>query len=124
MQHGDIDRSNELQIRIWLDGEHGEASQVDSTLRKNALEMNRIPVAQNTFFISDMQPANPLDPPAITRLEAVNCPTLIVTGSLDHPKYYVRRMKWSIEFPMPEKRLSNPPGMFPVSNNLIRLSNC
>ena len=86
MQHGDIDRSNELQIRIWLDGEHREASQVDSTLRKNALEMNRIPVAQNTFFISDMQPANPLDPPAITRLEAVNCPTLIVTGSLDHPE--------------------------------------
>jgi pimeloyl-ACP methyl ester carboxylesterase len=29
---------------------------------------------------------NPLDPPALTRLEAVNCPTLIVVGSLDHPE--------------------------------------
>lgn len=84
MQHGDIDRSNELQIRIWLDGEQREPEQVDSTLRKKALEMNRIPVAQNTFFISDMQPANPLDPPAITRLESVNCPTWVVAGALDH----------------------------------------
>lgn len=84
MQHGEIDRSNELQIRIWLDGEQREPGQVDSTLRKKALEMNRIPVAQNTFFIADMQPASPLDPPAITRLEAVNCPTWIVAGALDH----------------------------------------
>ncbi len=84
LQSGNFDHANELQIRIWLDGEHREAGQVDSTLRKNALEMNRIPVAQNTFFISDMQPANPLDPPAITRLESVKCPTWIVAGALDH----------------------------------------
>lgn len=85
MQHGDLDRSNELQIRIMLDGEQREPQQVDSTLRKKALEMNRIPVSQSTFF-ADTQPLNPLDPPAITRLEAVNCPTLIVAGSLDHPE--------------------------------------
>ena len=46
--------------------------------------MNRIPVTQNTFFIADMQPANPLDPPAITRLESVKCPTWIVAGALDN----------------------------------------
>jgi pimeloyl-ACP methyl ester carboxylesterase len=84
LQNGEIDLANELQIRIYLDGEHREPGQVDSTLRKDALEMNRIPVAQNTFFISDMQPANPLDPPAITRLESVLCPTWIVAGALDH----------------------------------------
>jgi pimeloyl-ACP methyl ester carboxylesterase len=84
LQNGDIDHASELQIRIYLDGEHREPGQVDSTLRKNALEMNRIPVAQNTFFISDMQPARPLDPPAITRLESVTCPTWIVAGALDH----------------------------------------
>ena len=83
-QSGNVDLANELQIRIWLDGEHREPSQVCSTLRKTALEMNRIPVAQNTFFIYDMQPANPLDPPAITRLESVKCPTWIVAGALDN----------------------------------------
>ena len=84
LQSGNFDRANELQIRIWLDGEQREPQQVDATLRKKALEMNRIPVAQNTFFLSDMQPANPLDPPAITRLESVTCPTWIVAGALDH----------------------------------------
>jgi len=84
MQKGDIDHSNELQIRIWLNGEHREPEQVDSMLRKKALEMNRISVSQSTFFIADTQPINPLDPPAITRLESVNCPTWIVAGALDH----------------------------------------
>jgi pimeloyl-ACP methyl ester carboxylesterase len=84
LQSGNFDLANDLQIRIYLDGEYREAGQVDSTFRKNALEMNRIPVAQNTFFISDMQPANPLNPPAITRLESVICPTWIVAGALDH----------------------------------------
>lgn len=83
-QKGDIDRASELQIRIWLDGEHREPEQVDPELRKKALEMNRVPVAQNTFLLADAQPANPLDPPANSRLEEVNCPTLIVAGSLDH----------------------------------------
>jgi len=86
MQKGDIHHSNELQIRIWLDGETREPEQVDSLLRRKALEMNRIPVSQSTFFIADAQPANPLNPPAITRLEAVNCPTLVIAGALDHPE--------------------------------------
>jgi pimeloyl-ACP methyl ester carboxylesterase len=84
LQSGNMDQANELQIRIWLDGEHREPDQIDPALRKKALEMNRIPVTQNTFMISDMQPTNPLDPPAITRLESVRCPTWIVAGGLDN----------------------------------------
>lgn len=84
MQKGDLERANELQIRIWLDGESREPQQVDAALRKKAMEMNRISVAQNTFFTADLQPANPLDPPALTRLESVKCPTLVIAGALDH----------------------------------------
>jgi pimeloyl-ACP methyl ester carboxylesterase len=84
MQSGDLARANELQIRIWLDGQNREPEQVDSTIRKKALEMNRVPVSQSTFFLADTQPLNPLTPPAVTRLESVQCPTLIVAGSLDH----------------------------------------
>lgn len=84
LQSGNFDQANELQIRIYLDGEHREPDQIDPALRKKAMEMNRIPVAQNTFFIADMQPAKPLDPPAITRLESVTCPTWVVAGGLDN----------------------------------------
>jgi pimeloyl-ACP methyl ester carboxylesterase len=86
LQKGDFDRSNELQIRIWLDGETREPEQVDFMLRKKALEMNRIPVSQSTLFIADTQPARPLNPPAITQLESVNCRTLVIAGALDHPE--------------------------------------
>ena len=83
---GDVDRASELQIRIWLDGEYREPEQVNPELRKKALDMNRIFVTQKTFLVADAQPVNPLDPPAVNRLEEVGCPTLIVTGSLDHPE--------------------------------------
>ncbi len=87
VQRGDVERGSELQIRIWLDGQAREPEQVDPQLRRKALAMNRVPVAQNTFLVADApQPVRPLDPPAITRLEAVACPALIVAGALDHPE--------------------------------------
>ncbi len=102
VQRGDVDRGNELQIRIWLDGEYREPSQIDPALRQKALAMNRIPVTRNTFLMADAQPASPLDPPAITRLETVACPTLIVAGSLDHPE--VRRAAEEMAARIPNAR--------------------
>lgn len=85
-QKGDIDRMSELQIRIWFDGNFREPDQVDAMLREKALSMNSLPVARQTFFIADMQPVNPLTPPAVTRLSEVIAPTLVVVGALDHPE--------------------------------------
>jgi pimeloyl-ACP methyl ester carboxylesterase len=86
VQNGDVDRASELQIRIWIDGIYREPQQVNPELRKRALENNRPLVERKTFLIADMQPANPLAPQAVTRLEAVRCPAMIVAGSLDHPE--------------------------------------
>ena len=102
LQNGDIERAGELQLRIWLDGEAREPEQVDPELRKKALEMNRIAVTRNTFFAAGQQPLNPLDPPAVTRLEVVHCPTLIVVGSLDHPE--VLRAAAEMEKRIPQAR--------------------
>lgn len=113
LQNGDIDRANELQIRIWLDGEHREPGQVDSTLRKNALEMNRIPVSQNTYFITDTQPINPLDPAAITRLESIKCPTLIVTGTYDHSEILRAANEMAERIPNARKALIESAGHVP-----------
>ncbi|HEX2993703.1 MAG TPA: alpha/beta hydrolase [Anaerolineales bacterium] len=86
VQSGSVERGSELQIRIWLDGEYREPEQVDPELRKKALEMNRVSVIPKTFLVADTQPVDPLDPPAVIRLEEVKCPVLIVAGSLDHPE--------------------------------------
>ena len=83
-QRGDIERVNELQIRIWLDGSFREPDAIDRDLRAKALAINRIPVERQTYFVADMQPGCPLDPPAITRLHEVQTPVLVVAGALDH----------------------------------------
>lgn len=86
MQRGDVEQASELQMRIWFDGQSREPNQVDAALREKALAMNHIPVANQTFFIADTQPLNPLDPPAFGRLHDIRCPVLVVVGSLDHPE--------------------------------------
>jgi len=83
-QAGNIDHASELQIRIWLDGMFREPDEMDVALRAKALTMNHIAMTRSTFFIADMQPVNPLTPPALTRLSEVVCPVLVVAGSLDH----------------------------------------
>jgi len=113
MQRGDIDRANELQIRIWLDGGYREAGQVDAALRKKALEMNRIPVAQNTYFIADAQPIHPPAPPAVTRLEAVTCPTWVVAGALDHPEVLRAANEMTQRIPHARKTIIESTGHVP-----------
>ncbi len=113
LQKGDIDLASELQIRIYLDGEHREPEQVDAVMRKKALEMNRIPVSQSTFFIADTQPFNPLDPPAITRLESVTCPTLVIAGALDNSEVLRAADEMAKRIPNARKTLIDSAGHVP-----------
>jgi pimeloyl-ACP methyl ester carboxylesterase len=84
LQQGDSEGASEYALRIWFDGPQRTPDQVDAVIRQRASMMNRICIAQNTFFIADSQPLDPLDPPAITRLDHIRVPTLIVEGTLDH----------------------------------------
>jgi pimeloyl-ACP methyl ester carboxylesterase len=86
MQQGNFEQASELQIRIWIDGMYREPHEVDSHVRQKAAEMNRIAVNNQTFFIADSQPVNPLVPAAINRLNEIQCPVLVIDGALDHPE--------------------------------------
>lgn len=82
-QRGDIDRASELQLRIWVDGPKREPEQVDAGVRSRAAAMNRIFVRNGTWGVADMQPLDPLTPPASGRLGDVHVRALIITGALD-----------------------------------------
>lgn len=84
MQSGDVDHASELALRIWFDGPERRPDQVDQTIRQRASAMNHRPVAENTWAIADLQPLNPLTPPAIERFDEIKVPTLIIKGALDH----------------------------------------
>jgi len=85
-QQGDMARTSELQLRIWVDGPHRQPEQVGPIARQRAAVMNRIPVELNTWAIADLQPLNPLDPPAFDRLRTIHIPTLVMAGALDDPE--------------------------------------
>jgi len=84
LQQGDVATASELQLRIWVDGPARTPDQVDRQTREFAGEMNRICVVNNTWFIADSTPQEPLDPPAVDRLQTLHLPVLIMTGALDH----------------------------------------
>jgi pimeloyl-ACP methyl ester carboxylesterase len=85
VKQNDLARASDLQIRIWVDGSFREPEQVDPRVRKHAEQMNKI-VVENGTWAMDAQPVDPLNPPAVERLQELAMPTLIIDGALDHPE--------------------------------------
>jgi pimeloyl-ACP methyl ester carboxylesterase len=85
-QQGDLERTTDLQVRIFMDGPFREPDEVPAPVRQRFAEMTRIPVRQGTLFVADGQPLNPLDPPASTRLAEIQAPTLVIAGERDDPE--------------------------------------
>lgn len=79
---GDLDRINELELQIWVDGPLRKPEQVERRLREKVREMNAIALRNEAELGEETE----LEPPAAGRLENVQIPTLIVTGNLDTPR--------------------------------------
>ena len=86
MQKEDWARMSEMQMRIWIDGPFRKPNEVDADVRRYASQMNQIPVRNQTFVLADMQPANPMTPPAVQQLHKIHVPTLVIVGALDNPE--------------------------------------
>ncbi|PYE55435.1 alpha/beta fold hydrolase [Deinococcus yavapaiensis] len=78
-ESGDVDRLNEMEARVWLDGVLGEEGRVSGELRALFLDMNG--VALRASQLGEERPADPAWP----RLADITAPTLIVVGDLDFP---------------------------------------
>ena len=81
-KEGDIDRVNELELQIWVDGQSRTPQQVDRNLRELVREMNLIALKAAAELGSEQ----PLEPPAVDRLDEIGIPTLVIVGDLDTPK--------------------------------------
>jgi pimeloyl-ACP methyl ester carboxylesterase len=79
---GDVDRVNELELQMWVDGPRRTPEQVDTKMRELVREMNRIALAANAELGEQLQ----LEPPAVERLGEIHTPTLIIIGDIDTPE--------------------------------------
>lgn len=87
VQAGDLERASELQVRIWVDGSFREPEQVSPAVRQHAAHINQDNLSRGTWAVTSMMPpADPLQPPAVTRLGDIAAPTLVIAGALDHPE--------------------------------------
>ena len=81
---GDLDRVNELEMQIWVDGPHRRPDEVDPRVRELARSMNAIALANESAM--DELEERTLTPPAAGRLAEVQVPVLIIAGELDTAK--------------------------------------
>lgn len=74
---GDDERSNELEVRFWLDGPAQPEGRVTGPARELMLDMNQ-------RAVSAPDPGQDADRPGVwDRLESISAPTLLVVGEYD-----------------------------------------
>jgi len=78
---GDVQRVNELEMQIWIDGAYRAPEDIDPALRALAADMNAIALA-NEAIGEEQPPAAP----AAGRTGEVELPVLVIHGGLDQPR--------------------------------------
>ena len=85
-----------FRSRMWVDGPKRTPEQVDPTVRRRVHDMQyhafTIPIPEAAEEIE-------LQPPAITRLEEVSVPTLVMVGDYDTPDKLAMAQKLAGEIP-------------------------
>jgi pimeloyl-ACP methyl ester carboxylesterase len=76
---GDLERVNELEIQVWIDGQGRTPDQIDPKVRELAKDMNWIALQTP----QDLGHEVPLEPAAADRLSDIKVPTLVVIGDRD-----------------------------------------
>lgn len=77
---GDMERTSELEVQLWVDGERRKPDEVDSAIRDLVREMNVIPLNVDEEL---WEQETSLQPPALERLEQITQPALVIVGDMD-----------------------------------------
>jgi pimeloyl-ACP methyl ester carboxylesterase len=81
-ERGDLDALNELELRLWIDGEGRTAGPIDPAIRERVRELNAWALRRESEPTT-AAPTNRLAPPAIERLGEIAAPTLVIVGACD-----------------------------------------
>ena len=100
---GDLDRLNEIEAWMWLDGPDSPEGRVTGPARTLFLDMN------GRALRTPAPPATPPETPAYPRLAEVTCPALVVVGDLDLP--HIRQASEHAAQRMPHAALEVMPGV-------------
>jgi pimeloyl-ACP methyl ester carboxylesterase len=80
---GDLARTNELEIQVWIDGAQRTPEQVDPAVRALALDMNGIALANEAAGLGEEE----RPPDGAGRLGELRIPFLAIATDLDDPDF-------------------------------------
>jgi 3-oxoadipate enol-lactonase len=80
---GDLERTNELEIQVWIDGARRRPEQVDPAVRALALEMNLIALRKDLAGLGEEE----RPPDGAGRLGEITAPLLALASDLDDPDF-------------------------------------
>jgi len=83
LDHGDLDRAVEVNLRAWVDGPSRAPEVVDPAVRSFVGRMQR-DAFELPEWDPELAPESELEPPAATRFGEIRCPTLVIVGEADH----------------------------------------
>ena len=113
MASRDLDAATELNLRMWVDGPHRTAAEVDPIVRAAVAEMQRraleVPSPHWDVLEEEM-----LVPEIAERLGTLEAPTLVVVGEGDVDDF--RRLATRLTDEIPGARLHTIPGAAHVPN--------
>lgn len=107
---GDMERVNELALRIFVDGKGRTPDQVNPALRKKVYDMNMIVLRNEKLLGKDVPPPTS----AAQRIGELHLPTLIVIGDLDEE--YIARAANFMAASIPGARKIIMPGTAHLPN--------
>jgi pimeloyl-ACP methyl ester carboxylesterase len=100
---GRIDDAVELNLRTWLDGYGRDAAPVAPETRARVAAMQRqsfVTIVAAYGRTPEPGPVAWADPPAAERLDEISAPTLVVSGTHDHPDF--RRLAERVAAGLPD----------------------
>ena len=78
---GEIERVNELEVHLWVDGLSRTPDQVNPAVREKVREMNGLALRRQSEW--EGVTTRKLEPPAVGRLGEIAAPTLAIIGDRD-----------------------------------------
>ncbi|HLZ20988.1 MAG TPA: alpha/beta fold hydrolase [Ktedonobacterales bacterium] len=78
---GDIERVNDMEVHLWVDGLGRTPEQVSTRVRQRVLVMNGLALAREAE--QDQAQPQRLHQPAVGRLAEIRVPTLVIIGDQD-----------------------------------------
>ena len=82
-QEGDLDRTNELEVQMWVDGYGQPVGRADQHLRETIRQMNEIALKNEKAAVGATETV--LEPRVGGRLGEISVPAYFINGDLDEP---------------------------------------